>query len=185
MSRAKKKAPDPAPEPTVPREEALAVLEAAPKAAEDYYRKLRRRMRRWLAKPDGKAARWAEYLLFAPDLFHLVFKLALDPEVRLANRMRLAAVVAYFMSPLDLVPEMIAGPFGFLDDIALAAYVLHRLVNTTDRVIVERHWAGEGDLLALLKRILADMNAMLGGLIAGRIERLARWVPKRGAKPGP
>lgn len=160
---------------------ALVAAEVVPEATEDYYQKLRRRIRRWLASPKGKGAHWTEYLMFAPDLFHLVVKLAMDPQVALANRMRLAAVVAYFMSPLDLIPEVVVGPLGFLDDIALAAYVLHRLINTSDRALVERHWAGDGDLLQLIQRILADVNAMLGSLIAGKIERLARWVPK-GAK---
>ena len=176
--RAKKKQP----EATIPDTEALVAAEIVPEATEDFYKKLRRRIRRFLAGPTGKGARWTEYLMFAPDLFHLVVKLAMDPKVTMANRMRMAAVVAYFMSPLDLIPEMVAGPIGFLDDIALAAYVLHRLINTSERAIVERHWAGEGDLLALLKRILADMNAMLGGLIAGKIERLARWMPKTAPK---
>lgn len=167
-----------------PTENALVALESEPKVAEDFYKRLRTRIRRWLSGKEGKGARWAEILMFAPDLFHLIVRLAMAPEVALANRMRLAAAAAYFMSPIDFVPEMLTGPLGFLDDIALAAYVLHRLVNTTDLTIVQRHWAGEVDLLKLIQRVLDNANAMLGVLVAGRIQRLAKWVPKAGGKPG-
>lgn len=180
MPPRKKKAASKAEQPaaTIPRENALATLEESPKAAEDFYRKLRRRMRTWLAGPQGKHARWADYLMFAPDLFHLIVRLALDPEVTLANRLRLSAAAAYFMSPIDFIPELLAGPVGFLDDIALAAYVLHRLINTSDRAIVQRHWAGDANLLTLVQDILAHTNAMLGDLVARRIQRLAKWVPR-------
>lgn len=167
---------------TAQAENALVALEAEPKVAEDFYKKLRTRIRRWLSGKEGKGARWAEILMFAPDLFHLIVRLAMDPEVALANRMRLAAAAAYFMSPIDFIPEMLTGPLGFLDDVALAAYVLHRLVNTTELAIVQRHWAGEVDLLKLIQRVLDNANAMLGVFVAGRIQRLAKWMPRAGAK---
>ena len=167
----------------VDAEQGLVPAKLDARKTDDYYQRLRRRIRRWLASPEGKTAQWAEFLLFAPDLFHLVVKLALDPQVTLANRARLAATAAYFMSPLDLIPELIAGPFGFLDDIALAAYVLHRLINTSDRAIVEFHWAGDTDLLVLLKGILGSTNAMLGGLVAGKIRTLAMRMPTPRSKP--
>lgn len=161
---------------------ALVALETKPQAAEDFYKRLRQRIRRWLAGPEGKSAQWAEIVMFGPDLFHLVVKLALDPQVTLANRARLAATVGYFMSPIDIIPELLTGPLGFLDDIALAAYVLHRLINTSDKEIVLRHWAGEGDLLKVLKQILASANDMLGAFVAARIQRLARFWPRGSAK---
>lgn len=143
------------------------------KAALDFYQRLRRRIRSWQTAPEGKQSRWTEYVLLAPDLFHLIVKLALDPEVTLANRARLAATAAYFMSPFDLIPEMVAGPLGFLDDIALAAYVLHRLINTSDRAIIDRHWAGDTELLAVVQGILDQANAMLGALVADKLRLLA------------
>lgn len=162
----------------IPPEKALVVLDQEPKAAEDFYKKIRRQIRRWLGGKEGKGSRWADIVMFAPDLFHLLVRLMADPAVGLANRMRLAAAAAYFMSPVDFLPELLAGPLGFLDDVALAAYVLHRIINTSDRAVVERHWAGDVDLLKLLRRVLDNANAMLGGLVAGRIERLARWAPR-------
>ena len=120
----------------------------------DFYQNLRSRMREWLSTKDGSASTWAEYLMFAPDLFHLLCKLAMDNEVPVKERAKLAAAVAYFVSPFYLVPEALAGFIGFADDIALGAYVLNSLVNTRNPEILERHWAGDRDILGLIQRIL-------------------------------
>lgn len=144
-------------------------------AHRDFYQRLRTRMRRWIASKAGRASRWSDYLMFAPDLFHLLCRLTLDPEVPMAHRARLAAAIAYFISPLDLFAELLLGPFGFIDDIALAAYVLHRLVNDTSEEIIQRHWAGDGDVLVLIRKILKSADAMIGGWAMNRLRSI---VPK-------
>lgn len=120
----------------------------------DFYQELRSRTRKWLSSEDGSTNKWAEYLMFAPDLFHLLCKLAMDSEVPARERVKLAAAVAYFVSPFDLLPEALLGFIGFADDIALAAYVLHSLVNHCDPEILRRQWAGDEDILVLVQRIL-------------------------------
>jgi len=120
----------------------------------DFYKNLRSRSREWLRTENGSTNRWAEYLMFAPDLFHLLCKLAIDSEVPVKERVKLAGAVAYFVSPFDLMPEAFVGFIGFADDIALAAYVLNSLVNKCDADILKRHWAGEQDVLELIRRIL-------------------------------
>lgn len=139
----------------------------------DFYRRLRIRMRRWL---NGRGAdnRWAEYLMFAPDLFHLLWKLSLDEDVPRSEKVRFAAAIAYFISPLDLVPEVLLGPAGYVDDIALAAYVLNGLVNRTGAEIVRRHWAGDADVLEVIRDILAAADEMLGSGLWRQLKRLAR-----------
>jgi len=142
--------------------------------ADDYYKRLRAELKRWLRSSEGKRSKWADLLLFAPDMFHLVYRLATDAAVPFAHRARLAAALAYFMSPLDILPEVLLGPIGLLDDIALAAYVVHRLINDTNPAIVQRHWAGDTDLLDLIQRILKLTSAFLGPGIMGRLERVIR-----------
>ena len=44
---------------------------------DDFYKALRDRIRGWLAK-RGKQYRYADFLMFAPDLFHLISRLVLD-----------------------------------------------------------------------------------------------------------
>jgi uncharacterized membrane protein YkvA (DUF1232 family) len=120
----------------------------------DFYQDLRYRIRERLSSKNGSAGKWAEYLMLAPDLFHLLCKLAIDKEVPVKERAKLGGATAYFIAPFDLVPEALVGVIGFADDIALAAYVLNSLVNTCNPDILKRHWAGDDDILDLIQRIL-------------------------------
>ena len=128
----------------------------------DFYQNLRKKMRDWLDSDKGKSHKYAEYLMLAPDLFHLMCKLSIDPQVETKDKAKLAGAIAYFVSPLDLVPEAIVGPIGYVDDIALAAFVLNNIINNTDPSVVEKHWAGEADLLDSIKNILKVADDMIG-----------------------
>ena len=137
----------------------------------DFYQGMRRRIRDWLSK-KGKAYKYADVLLLAPDLFHLLSKLAIDPRVPLAEKAKIAAVLAYFVSPVDLLPEGVMGPAGFLDDVALSAYVLHGLVNSGHGSLAKEHWAGDEDILDVIQRILGVAEAALGSGVWQRLKRL-------------
>ena len=47
----------------------------------DFYQQLRGEIREWLQTKTGQSSKWSEYLLLAPDLFHLLCKLAVDKDV--------------------------------------------------------------------------------------------------------
>ena len=137
----------------------------------DFYQKLRADIKKWLDEKRTNDNRWAEYILLAPDLFHLLTKLTLDPDVPASKKVKLAGIIAYFISPLDFLPEMLLGPIGYLDDIALTAYVLNDILNEVDPKIIQRNWAGDRDILPLIKTIIANANNMVGGGIWKKIKR--------------
>ena len=128
---------------------------------EDFYRELRRRMREWLRK-DGSEHKWAEYLMFAPDMFYTLVKLMTDPDVPTSKKVKVGAAIAYFISPIDLVPEGVVGPIGYIDDIILAAYVLDDFINDVDAEVVKRNWPGEDDVLEVIKKLLDAASTLLG-----------------------
>lgn len=132
------------------------------KINDDYYQKLRKKFRNWMQSEDGKTNKWSEYLMAAPDLFHLLCKLSVDKDVPAKEKAKLVGAITYFISPMDLIPELILGPIGYVDDIALSAYVLNSLINKTDPEIVKKHWAGDGDILILIKHILDIADEMVG-----------------------
>lgn len=129
---------------------------------QDFYQKLRDKMRHWLNSKAAKVSRWSEYLLWAPDLFHLLCKLAADKDVPAKEKAKLAVAITYFISPIDFIPEAFLGPVAYVDDIALTAFVLNTLLNKIEPEVVRRHWAGEEDVLVVIKKIIAAADAMLG-----------------------
>ncbi|NOX48376.1 MAG: DUF1232 domain-containing protein [Chlorobi bacterium] len=84
----------------------------------------------------------------------------------------LSLAITYFVSPIDLIPEAIVGPIGFIDDLALAAWVLNDIINENNEEIVKKHWAGKGDILELIKKIIADANEMIGSGLWNKIKAL-------------
>jgi uncharacterized membrane protein YkvA (DUF1232 family) len=142
---------------------------------EDFYKRLRRRIRQWEKTQTGRESRWMEYVMAAPDLFHLLCRLSLDKEVPAEHKAKLALAIVYFISPIDLIPDFIPVG-GMLDDVALAAYVLNGLLNDVEPEVLYRHWAGDGDVLGLIQRILEAADRMIGkglwhrvrGMVGGR-----------------
>ena len=143
-------------------------------AEHDFYQKLRQRIKVWSGREEGRSYRWAEWLLLAPDLFHLLLRLAADPDVPMKEKTKLAAVIAYFVSPLDLLPELVLGPTGFLDDIVLTAYALNAMINRVDPAVVQKHWAGEEDVLVVIQKILNLADKMLGSGLFRRLKRVLK-----------
>jgi len=137
----------------------------------DFYQKLRKDVKHWVSKNVDKDSKWREYILIAPDIFHLLCKLSVEKNVPASKKIKLVGAIAYFISPIDLMPEGLIGPIGYLDDIALAAYVLNDLINEIDPQIIRKHWAGEKDILDLIKTILANADKMIGGKLWQKIRK--------------
>jgi uncharacterized membrane protein YkvA (DUF1232 family) len=137
----------------------------------DFYRNLRERIAAWL-KDRGGGFRHAQVLLLAPDLFHLMCRLALDKRVPAADKAKLAAAIAYFVSPIDAFPEALLGPIGYVDDVAVAAYALNSVINSGNGEVAKEHWAGEGDLLEAVQQVLAVADDMIGSGLWRKIRGL-------------
>lgn len=138
---------------------------------DDFYKRLKDCIRNWTKSKDGKTNKWVEYLMFAPDLFHLLCRLAVDPDVSVKEKAKLAGAIAYFVAPIDIIPEALVGPVGYIDDIALAAYVLNSIINKNPE-IVKKHWAGDEDVLKVVKSILKVAEEMVGSGIYKQIKKV-------------
>jgi uncharacterized membrane protein YkvA (DUF1232 family) len=133
----------------------------------------------WAGGDKGKTNRYADLILAGPDLFMLLVRLSRDDRVSRNGRIKLSGAAAYFVNPLDFVPELLLGPPGLVDDVALAAYVLYDILETTDPVVVREHWEGDADILDLIRQILAVADTMVGGPIWRRIiNRVSGFAPK-------
>jgi uncharacterized membrane protein YkvA (DUF1232 family) len=89
-----------------------------------------------------------------------------------ALRTQTAAVLAYVMLPLDLVPEGFVGPIGFGDDLLLVALMVRRLLTTVPPDIVLANWAGPAGLLDTIRTILKAAEEMVGSRVWERLQRI-------------
>jgi uncharacterized membrane protein YkvA (DUF1232 family) len=143
-----------------------------------FYNKLRKTVRVWAGGDKSKASQYADFVLAGPDLFMLMVRLSRDDRVRQTDRAKLAGAVAYFINPLDFVPELLLGPAGLVDDVALSAFVLHDVLESTDPAVVREHWEGDADILDLIRQILAVADKMLGGPVWRRLITTAQsFIP--------
>ena len=91
---------------------------------------------------------------FVPDCAVLFKRLASDPRVPRRRKLALVLLGGYLAMPIDLIPDFIP-VIGLLDDAALVAFVLRRLVRGGGGDLVRQHWPGPDTSLALVLRLAA------------------------------
>lgn len=123
------------------------------KKQRDFYHKLRTKLGTFLASKTGRNNKFADYLMFVPDVFHLLIKTLMDPAIDSKSRSLIGATIAYFIFPMDFLPEGILGFGGFLDDLVLATFVVNTVINKLGAEVIEKHWTGDAKLLDVLQKI--------------------------------
>ena len=113
----------------------------------------------WRARPDELGIREALRLL--PDVVRLVRRLAADRSLPHGLRLRLWALLAYLLSPVDLVPDFVP-VLGYADDVVVMAVALRSVVRRAGSEALDRHWPGQPAGLEVLRR-LAGVSPPAGG----------------------
>jgi len=96
-----------------------------------------------------------DLLLFLPDLTVLLARLLRDARVPIFQKVVAVAGIAYVVSPIDLLPALVLGPVGLLDDLFVVAACLSRLLNHVHPDVVRGHWSGQGDALEVIQSTTA------------------------------
>jgi uncharacterized membrane protein YkvA (DUF1232 family) len=138
-----------------------------------FYDRLRERVIHAVEKRGGKLGDGAvRALLLVPDVFILLVRMALDKNVPGSTRAMIGGALAYFVLPADLLPEMILGGAGFLDDVVLAAAVLSQAFGGELEPYARKHWSGAEDLRIVLKDISETAQSLLGQNLYDRLKRV-------------
>jgi uncharacterized membrane protein YkvA (DUF1232 family) len=104
-------------------------------------------------QPEGEAKIGArELALLAPNLAKLLWRLAKDKRVPFGTKVLVVGTAAYLAMPFDIIPDWLPG-IGYLDDIALVGFTLHRLVKTVPPEVLQEHWDGAIPLPDVVKRL--------------------------------
>jgi len=140
--------------------------------ANRFYDRIRSNIAAYIERRGPALGKSAEYLFLVPDVFMLLFRLANDKRVTGKNKVLLGTGLAYFIFPLDIMPEAILGPIGFLDDLVFGVYILSRMLNDTDEAILRQHWSGRGDLLDMIRRVLHSADTLVGRDFLAKIKKM-------------
>ena len=136
-----------------------------------FYDRMRNSIRGYLDKSGKLAGKTGEYLLLAPDVFVLLWRLVTDSRVNSKNKMMLGSGLAYYFFPLDIMPEGFLGPIGYIDDLVFGVYLLNKMLSDTDVEVLREHWSGSDDVLDMIKSVLAAADNLVGSDILGRIKK--------------
>lgn len=140
--------------------------------ADRFYDRMRRLISDYVERRGPKLGKTKEYLLLAPDVFILMFRLFRDDRVAAQDKAILGTGLAYFVFPLDVMPEGIIGPIGYLDDLVFAAYILNRMLLHTDEEILREHWSGQQDVLAMIRQVLKVGDSLVNKKFVNRIKKI-------------
>jgi len=113
-----------------------------------------------------------DLLFLLPDLAVLLFRLMRDDRVPIGSKAIAVLGVAYLVSPIDLMPALLMGPIGLLDDLIVVGAVLSRMLNRVHPDVVRSHWSGQGDALEAIQRVTAWTERMFGD----RVRQVTDWV---------
>ena len=99
----------------------------------------------------------------APALYRLLTRILDDPLLPGRLRPLLIAAIAYFILPADIIPEDIHGPYGYVDDIFLCAFVARQVAREIGAEdILLGNWDGEAPIVGLIEDILAAEEELVG-----------------------
>ena len=145
-----------------------------------FYDRLRGKVVTSLERRGGRVGRGAaDALMLVPDVFMLLVRLALDPQVPAATRGLIGGAIAYFVLPFDLLPEALVGGLGFLDDLVLATAVLTQALGPELEPRARRYWSGRHELRQTLQDVVGAAQSLLGDSLYARLERL---LSRRGVR---
>lgn len=139
--------------------EEIVTIELNPRERR-FYDRVRQQLR---GLPGLGSSGLGDVLLLLPDLTVLLARLMRDARVPLGYKLIAAAGVGYVLSPLDLLPSLMLGPLGFVDDLIVVSAALSRMLNRVHPDIVRSHWPGQGDALEAIQRASNWSEALLSG----------------------
>lgn len=144
-----------------------------PEKHQRFYDKLRTKIETFI-REKGVNEKTAGYILLAPDLFVLLARLMLDKRVGVQSKAVAGLAVAYFISPVDFLPEAFIGGMGLLDDVILSVYALRRILADVDESIVREHWNGEQDVLGVITKVITEADNLVGQKIVAKLKDILR-----------
>lgn len=152
-------------------QEATVTIELNP-SEQRLWDQIRRRVT--ALREPGSGSGLLDLLLLLPDLTVLLSRLLREPRVPLRSKVVAVAGLAYVFSPVDVMPALLFGPIGLIDDLVVVSAALSSLLNRVHPDVVRSHWSGQGDALEAIQRVTGWAEDQITGSIQLVLGRLLR-----------
>ncbi len=153
----------------VPSKEEQAIPEH-----QSFYHSLREKVKRFAV---DRAPKWAQplvpWVLAVPDFFVMLVRLARDERVPASAKLIAGATIAYYISPIDLIPDPIP-LIGEIDDLALALFAVEQIAKSVPGPVIQEAWPGEGDILALVREGVHLITRVLPGKMIASLQKVLK-----------
>jgi uncharacterized membrane protein YkvA (DUF1232 family) len=106
----------------------------------------------WRSRPQE--ATITASLRLIPDVIRLTRRLARDKTLPRSLRVRLWFLLAYLLSPIDLIPDFIP-VIGYADDAIIVLLVLRSVLRVAGVEAITKHWPGTDEHLRAVLRLAA------------------------------
>lgn len=124
------------------------------------------------AKPRNASSGLLDLVFLLPDLTVLLARLLRDERVPLASKVVAVGGIAYVLSPIDVLPSLLLGPVGLVDDLVIVAACLSGMLNRVHPDVVRAHWSGQGDALEAISSVTELVETRLLGGVRAALARV-------------
>jgi uncharacterized membrane protein YkvA (DUF1232 family) len=107
----------------------------------------------WALRPKGVPIR--ELLAVIPDVLRLLRSIIADRSAPLDVRIVLVGLIAWILSPIDLIPEFIP-VLGPLDDVVVAVVAMRYVRRRVGAEDLRRRWVGSPEGFEMLLRVIGS-----------------------------
>jgi uncharacterized membrane protein YkvA (DUF1232 family) len=107
----------------------------------------------WVFRPRDVAVR--EFVRVVPDLLRLLKAIITDRAAPFDVRVVLVGLIAWIISPIDLIPEFIP-VIGPLDDVVVAVVALRYTRRRMGSAELRERWTGSEEGFALISRVIGS-----------------------------
>lgn len=106
-------------------------------------------------------AQIAEATLALPQILDVTIQLANWKSLANREKKHCIALVAYLVSPVDIIPEGTFGAAGFADDVIFASVVYNAVITGTSEKFVSAFWKGDKKIFESLCALSASAKETL------------------------
>lgn len=130
------------------------------------------------ARPKGERSGLLDLLFLLPDFTVLLTRLLRDDRVPIMAKAVAVGGVAYVLSPIDVLPALLLGPIGLVDDLVVVAACLSGMLNRVHPDVVRSHWSGQGDVLEAIARVTDLVEDHIVGGLRSALDRVIGERPR-------